>query len=251
MRICLLIFVFVSIHLIDGKSQARYKAGDTLYVWVKNKLQVRDSPNGQVIGSLEYGEQVIMLQDDTEGSSPMQALPITRANGKENPKVTVSGHYAEVSFKKMKGYIFDAYLLKLPPQRKLSNNQREPLHAYFSRTFGLLKTFNEEQGEENYSRLRYVYNNGALYESYSSSCCGNSTLIIPDLSLSEAFVFANYLYFIENYFKDVVDSGTPVVEVVENKNDGSGNYLSFTFELEYICIRKIYNNVILTYEGGD
>lgn len=249
MKICLLV-IFIGLCINEGRAQARYKAGDTLYVWVKNKLQVRDSPTGQVVGSLEYGERVIMLQDDTGGNSPMQALPITRANGKANPKVTVSGHYVEVSFKKMKGYVFDAYLLKFPPLRKLSNNQNEPLHTYFSRTFGLLKTLNAEQGEENYSRFRYVYNNGAFYESYSSSCCGNSTLIIPDLSLSEAFVFANYLYSIENYFKDVVDSG-PVVEVIENKDYGNGDYLSFTFELEYICIRKIYNNVILTYEGGD
>ncbi|AYB34473.1 hypothetical protein [Chryseolinea soli] len=241
MRICLLIIFFIGLHLAEGRAQARFKTGDTLYVWARNKLQVRDRPNGKIIGSLSYGDQVV-LQGYSESGASIQALPTTIEKGKENDKVMVSGSYVEVSFKKTKGYVFDAYLLRYPPLES-----KEPLPEYFARTFGLLKTLKEERGTENYSFLRYVYKNGISYESQTGEKSYESVVIIPDLSIAEAIVFCSYLFHLESYLANAYTSH--VVKVVDIRNQGTGSYLYFAFDLESFRIEKTGSYIIITSEG--
>jgi hypothetical protein len=243
MRICVLIIFFIGLHLGEGRAQARYKTGDTLYVWARNKLQVRDSPNGKIIGSLSYGDPVIMLQDDSGSGVSIQALPTTIENGKENDKVMVSGSYVEISFKKTKGYVFDAYVLKYPPLKS-----KEPLPEYFARTFGLLKTLREECGEENYSSERFVYENGALYESHTNEKSYGTVIIIPDQSLTEAFVFCNYFFQLESYFSATAYT-SHVVKVVNIGNQGTGSSLYMAFDLEDFRIEKAGSYIIITADG--
>jgi hypothetical protein len=243
MRICGLIIFFIGIHLGEVRAQARYKKGDTLYVWARTKLQVRDSPNGKIIGSLGYGDPVVMLQDDSGSGVSIQALPTTIGNGKENDKVMVSGSYVEVSLKKTKGYVFDAYLLKYPPLAS-----KEPLPQYFARTVGLLKTLKEERGNENYSSERYVYNNGASYESHTNEKSYGTVVIIPDLSLTEAFVFCNYFFQLESYFSATAYT-SHVVKVVNIRNQETGSSLYFAFDLETFRIEKAGSYIIITGEG--
>ncbi|SHG67564.1 hypothetical protein SAMN04488109_1354 [Chryseolinea serpens] len=247
MRIWL--FAFIGLSIKHVQAAPRYMAGDSLYVWTLKKLQVRDK-DGKVIGALSYGDRVMMLHDDENIRVPIQALPSSTTDGRENPAVMVWGSYVEVGYRNLSGYVFDAYLLKFPPLKTLSNGQREFLPDYFARAFGLLKTVKDQRQDEPF-QLQKVYNNGITYARSYVVCCWNTVVMIPDFSMTEAIVFLNYVGGIESYFKDeYIETEKPVIGL-EGEQGREPTYVSFTFELQLYSLRKVNDYLIITDEGGD
>jgi hypothetical protein len=180
----------------------------------------------------------------------MQALPSSTTNGRENPPVMVWGRYVEVGYQNLKGYVFDAYLLKFPPLRTLSNGQREGLLEYFARTLDVLKTLEDQHQQEPF-KLRHVYNNGVTHAMSYYMCCWNTVIMIPDFSITEGLVFLNYVGGIESYFKDeYVQAEKPVIHI-EGEQGREPTYLAFTFELQLYSLRKVNDYLIITDDGGD
>ncbi|AYB34484.1 hypothetical protein [Chryseolinea soli] len=247
MRIWL--FVFIGLSITHVQAAPRYKTGDSLYVWTLKKLQVRDKA-GKVIGALSYGDRVVMFQDDEYAKIPIQALPTSTTDGRENPPVMVWGAYVEIGFQNLRGYVFDAYLLKFPPLKTLSSGRREFLPDYFARAFGLMKTLKDQQQNEPF-QLEYVYNNGITYSRSYVICCWSTVMMIPDFSMTEAFVFLSYVGGLESYFKDeYIETERPVIRA-EGEQGREPTYLSFKFEVQLYSIRKVNDFLIITDDGGD
>jgi hypothetical protein len=243
------IFVFIMLCVLFSSNASafeRYKAGDTLYVWATGGVNVRSKPDGEIISKLSYGTPVIARQSDQGKSSEMEIISPRTINNISHPGVNIYGEYVEVSFKNSSGYIFDGYLSKFPPFLCKDNlTNCEGFRQYFSRVFGPEKELKNVQGPEG-NFVRLIYNTGITYDLTASGGWGGELIIIPDMSITEAFLFVNRVF--------GLDGGSEVFEVIKNtmfKNDNiRDEYIQFSGESFQISIRRVQGFIIITASGS-
>ena len=104
-------FTICCMLLAGALSGQNYTAGDELLVIAQGGLNLREEPNTQarILKQLSSGEKVRMVSDPKNGKPAL-------ING-------MKGHWVEIESDNTTGFVFDAYLTKLPAIEKGSDSE--------------------------------------------------------------------------------------------------------------------------------
>lgn len=199
-----LIFILLSLNILQpAKAIGFYQPGDTLYIWAVSGLTLRKeaSLKAAKLATIPYGTLMVAQNYGGGDKVEVEAVPgFTNSQGKF-PPVTLKGSFAQVIFQGDTGYVFDGYLSKLPALKYTAHKQEkkpffEEFGVWAKRNFGLVAE--QKNGTWEYgtpSSAKWVYGNG-----FTTSCWAEKgseiRMILPDVSLEEAFLIFNYT---ENY----------------------------------------------------
>ncbi|MEQ8244634.1 hypothetical protein [Fulvivirga sp.] len=234
-------------------AQKRYLKGDTLYVWSRQGLFLRNEPNGNQINSLQFSTLVIALEDEPDNQIQLEVIKSYESKGKSYPSVSLQGNYVNVQVPQLgqAGYVFDAYISKYPPILELEKDQyNEGFHNYFSKEFGLLKEFKNHGDRENL-RLKIIYGNGINYNLKTTACCSEEVIIFPDMKYTEAYIILNTLFEFEEVINKTKGVQPFYIGVVENYESSGERKILINKELFTYGIHQIENYTIVTIAGGD
>ena len=202
----------------------RYLKEDTLYSWA-DKLNLRESPSldSKVISQIKKGEFVIVKQNKYFKEEDIQINL-----GAKNWEKAITGKWVEVTFKKQKGFLFDAYLSKY--QIELIRD-KENFHA---------KNELRIPGFESYERI--IKSNGIILETGVGTEWGKRIFYIPDLSLEEAIYFIKEELIDREFGKRKWEINLEKKEIKMSEKDDL-----FSIELK---INKIENLCVITIEDS-
>lgn len=177
-------------------------AGDTVYVWAKNGLWLREGPGitAKSIEELPYGTPLKIL-DKGQGAYESTVLYIDKKSeiNKEGiRKYNIAGAWREVqniNKESQKGYIFDGWLLNLPPVECDKETDSLPpciVKNWGVKYFGLLKKThtNKVADCETCGTTRYRFGKGFSYTTYEPGYGSDEELILPNLNLPQGVVAA-------------------------------------------------------------
>lgn len=154
-----------------------YKAGDSLQIFAKTGLRIREAPNGKVMDVLPYGESVVMLQDQpTTGQQSIDHM---------------NGYWVKVGWNDMEGYVFDAFLSILPAMNPNATDLQYYCHQHFKVISDKRSVDSNgdsiRQTEFRYKGQKIVYN-----ERFNSPDAemffGIGKLVFSNISLEEVFL---------------------------------------------------------------
>ncbi|MFK8004975.1 MAG: SH3 domain-containing protein [Saprospiraceae bacterium] len=205
MKLKFIITIFLAIILSEFSIANFYKKGDTLNVWAKSGLNMREGPGTGFpkMKKLEYGDQVQVI--DQQLHSKSLSLTILKKNKRHN-QFKLNGHWVKVKIGKREGYVFDGYLSRLPAMKMITANDGkiffEHFNEYAKREFGIDSTALNADSLKNYDE-RFVYQNGMEWK-YPRSECYFASLDLGKISFNEAYlIFERMTSFEHNakYFK--------------------------------------------------
>ena len=127
--------------LITKKTDAQiYKTEDTLYVWAKSGLLLRngDTANAKVISSIPFGTRIILKEAIYHDSLD---ITIREKKGPARTNINtidwnIKGSYVKIHCSKGTGYVFSGYLGHLKPFQ----NDRSTYLDLLKQNFKLIKT---------------------------------------------------------------------------------------------------------------
>lgn len=194
---CTLYFLFTTFNCFAIEY---YAPGDSLWVWAKNGLNIRETPSekSRVIGQVEHGEPVVAL-DYQDRNLPYEVEEIkAKIETVDNQKVTrpnfvLNGYWAKVKYKGMTGYVFDAYLSKLHAftGRQYESQGEEDFHVWsLKKHTKILKQIGQNKYDERDQKfVRYIFDNGCIIHISGGSGSWTKEMLFPDnLSLIEGFL---------------------------------------------------------------
>lgn len=198
--------VFLLFALFAGMYSAsaieQYREGDTLFVWAKSGLVLRaaDDFKSEKIITLPFGAAVkthsYKYRDEDIAEIEIAVVQPYNFNGKKYPGYTIPGQWVQVTAQGKTGYVFDGYLSKYPPPpSELEPDERGQWHAYLSKVFGIASISKKEGGEDKNLPGHDIvfYKNGASYQRrHTGEFASGITYMLPQLSLEEGFLLANY-----------------------------------------------------------
>jgi hypothetical protein len=167
---------------------SRYKFGDTLYVYARSGLVLRDKPDvaGKKLATLEVTDPVIVT-DQTPFKQSFQT--------KESCGLEINGFWVKVSHKGKEGYAFDGFLLKDYPKVEIS------MPDYWASRSKVIRSTDtppkdDEAHFENYSELEFE--NGVKLTSYAHDLGTITHLTLPKSLFSFQTAYAWVLASIED-----------------------------------------------------
>ena len=184
------------------KANSTYEWGDTLNVWAKSGLNMREGPgtNFPKMKKLEYGDQVQVI--DNQLRSKSLSLTILKKNKRHN-QFKLKGHWVKVKIGKREGYVFDGYLSRLPAMEIRKNAAGEiffeNFNEYAKREIGIDSTALNADSIKNY-RERYIYKNGMEWKDPQSECYFAS-LDLGKISFNEAYLIFEKMTSFEHHAK--------------------------------------------------
>ncbi len=196
-----LILMLLCLDFQSVNANSTYDWGDTLYVWAKSGLNMREGPGTDFpkMKKLEYGEKVQVI-DDYLRSTPL-SLTILRKNKRHN-QFKLKGHWVRVKIGSREGYVFDGYLSRLPAMEIRQTNDGhvfEHFNEYAKREFGIDSTALNADSIKNY-RERYIYKNGMEWKDPQSECYFAS-LDLGKISFNEAYLIFEKMTSFEDHAK--------------------------------------------------
>jgi len=185
MKSCLFILL-LGLTSLNSLSINIYQKGDSLYVWAKNGLKLRDKPNlkSNITAIIPYGQSIIANENRNEiTSNPLSITEVkaTESESKNIPEFKIRGRWLNVNYQGKIGYVFDGYLSKLPTYIKNENH-----HNYFDRIFNTSHLIKDTISLDKFETKKF-YNNGAYTIENIDYCCGSRYSILP-LSIEESYL---------------------------------------------------------------
>lgn len=245
------LFFFQSAQAIDY-----YGIGDTLFVWAQSGLTLRVTPSQQAekLALLPYGTAVIVQEDSYSDRQEMSVTEIKplKSGDKNFPGYTIKGHWVKVSVHGKEGFVFDGYLSTLPPVRPVGGKQKFPEEPveYCRRVFGVLSE--HMQGNVEVGQTGIVFRNGIIYSENNSEGGGEYRLVLPGLSMAEAYLFANTFF----HLAESTNTVPREQEQVPHELRESSRYVLFFHSpeemgavsyVEIICVEGL---AIIVFGGG-
>ena len=243
---------FAGLHSANAIEQ--YREGDTLFVWAKSGLVLRatDDFKSEKIATLPFGTAVkthsYKYRDEDISEIEVVVVQPYNFNGKKYPGYKIPGQWVKVTAQGKTGYVFDGYLSKYPPPpTKLEPGERGEWHEYLSKVFGIAGISKKEAGEDKNSPGHDLvfYKNGASYQRrYAGESASAITYILPQLSLEEGFLLANYFEDLEKNSNrpaktdDVDDSPYLLLESAPNLLDFDSES-SFWGHIKIGCVNGV------------
>ena len=190
MLICLSLILVVS-----GQAQAA-SAGETLYVWAKNGLNLREqaSASSAILSKLNYGAAVTILAPEAEVKYDFPLFP---SSGKANTGVLLNGKWLKVKAGEQEGFVFDKLLLGYAPYLSRDGGKDwYDISAYLEMAFALGKlketrkklSDNEEAIIQHYGKASSGVTLQATQHKIES-IVGGIIFTDPNMSLEQALVF--------------------------------------------------------------
>ena len=183
----------------------QYQEGDTLFVWAKSGLVLRAAPDykAEKIITMPFGRAVKTLwhkyRDEDISETEVAVVQPYNFNGKTYPGYKIPGLWVQVTVQGKRGYVFDGYLSKYPPALGGRGGNREYWDDYLSRAFGKSCISLDTTPYRHVPKYDIdFYKNGASRQSRGvGDGLSVTTYILPELSLEEGFLLANYFYDLE------------------------------------------------------
>lgn len=221
-----------------------YKPGDTLWVWAKNGLNIRDQPNAhsKILGKIENGAPVVSL-DYPNHDFPYAVEEIKQRTEKisanetlEYPNFELAGYWAKIKYKGAVGYVFDGYLSKLQTiighQYDAPGNQDFHVLSLKKQAKVLKQIGKNEYGKDDRIFVRFIFDNGNLINISGGSGHWEKEML-----------FSNNLSLIEGY---LIYAHTMKVETDDLLEKGE-DYLKFKIDTGFLTIKKI-GSLLVIYE---
>ncbi len=195
-------FIFISIILqqpVNAISEYRY--GDSLFVWAKSGLTLRDSTSIRSAKSfiILYGEQITII-DRNIGRTAFEVQEFGV------PSFTIKGCWVRVKYKNHIGYVFDGYLSRLEPviiKERFGIPYVENLEEYLFRAYNFIKKEVETLPTSyDYQKRIYKFEGGVELIEEGSVGWYMHQLIIPNISFEEGYLLANFLFDLEKNYKE-------------------------------------------------
>lgn len=175
-------------------------AQQAIYVWAPSGLSLRAEPrlDAEKIAIIPYGSTVSPSGIVTPFVVEVPALPARRikiGDGPDNflesePYVMEEG-FTFVQFGDSQGYVYAAYLLPFAPPPKLEG----PMSAKEWMDATLLEPFENQGSEKNGDEIFVAsYEGGILLRTDFQNDFQLSEIVLPNLSLAQAFVVADRLF---------------------------------------------------------
>lgn len=202
MKLKFIITIFLAIIFSEFSIANFYKKGDTLHVWAKSGLNMREGPGTDFpkMKKLEYGDQVKVI--DQQLYSHSLSLTILKKKKKHN-QFKLTGHWVKVKIGKREGYVFDGYLSRLPAMKMIIRKDNEILFEHFNeyakREFGIDSTALNADSLKYYDE-RFVYQNGMEWK-YPRSECYFASLDLGKISFNEAYLIFEKMTSFEHHAK--------------------------------------------------
>lgn len=200
-----LLFLIFFADMRSADAIQQYHEGDLLFVWAKSGLILRAAPDFKAdkIITLPYGTEVKTLsskfRDEDISEIEVTVVQPYTFNGKNYPGYKIPGLWVQVTAQGKTGYVFDGYLSKYPPILGGQSKNREYWDDYLSRAFGKSCVSRDTAKNRHVPKYDIVfYKNGASRQSRSvGDGVSAQTYMLPELSLEEGFLLANYFYDLE------------------------------------------------------
>lgn len=207
MKTCI-INILLCFLLLPARAADNYALNDTLYVWARNGLNLREQPDlkGKVIKTLEPGARVI-VREITEKKLTLNSGADTSELIKEPYLLRGEWILVEIDSGR-KGYLFDVYLLKFHTPSESAYKIQEYLLEIRKEELSIDTIWNPE-GIERYESDSEIYtvkinsNNGIRSSVTYNSALGLRISEIDGFSIEEGFIF--YMFF--NPDKDPFSEG--------------------------------------------
>lgn len=186
--ILLLVLVWGSSHCLWSADQ--YSKGDTLFVWAKNGLNLREKPDtkSKILAKVSFGDFLIIVQPTDQEYHVLGIKPDNVPNSyvQESDPVIFKGKWVQVmdQFGQI-GFVIDQYLLrhKPSPERNSTFVQFDILRT--DTTF--LNPVPEDGGALNLSKITYLAH-GITLNSEWGGVWILETYQLPDHTIQEALV---------------------------------------------------------------
>ena len=225
-----------------------YNPADTLFVWADAGTAIRKSPDfsAEIIGELGYGESIV-VREIVDRKFDYEMVKMVLHQKDTFPRFLITGNFIKINHAGSTGYVFDGVLSKLIPA-----NPGESCNQYFTRTAGVLKTIeNLRPDNAEYKFQRVIYNNGAIVQQENGvENSWNYLYLIPDITLTEAYLLFNKLTDFEKRYHDCLNGTSDWIETYPTRFQQNEIILqSGSFEETTIRIANRYIEIIG--EGGN
>nr|WP_294795144.1 SH3 domain-containing protein [uncultured Mucilaginibacter sp.] len=190
---CILISLITLIQVTFSKAQP-IKAGEQLNVWAIKGLALKQQPafSAKTLLTIAYGKPVKVIGDKSFGAATM---PVKNSALLKSLK----GNWIKVSYQGKQGYVFDAYLLKMPPFIMDRYGVSESDEDYLKRNYGIART-SKVKGKDEYEKTTTNYKNGNISISSVFDGCVDTELYLKGLTHQQATVFMEPLFSNDNNF---------------------------------------------------
>jgi Bacterial SH3 domain len=218
-------------------------AQDSIYVWARSGMNLRETPdfNGKKITTLPYGTlvrvveyaQVVKSWSELAGDieEPVVIQHKVMKNKKNNAAYIIEGSWVKVISAGKEGYVFDAYLSRMPPHKTGTMSGEESIDSNLLN----LHTYLQEQiGLAHQASKLTVYKDG-------TSVHGSGQLwIFPEIGRHDGYLLINYFFNLENcvakgkkgagvFLKDDWEEGDYELEFEYEINSRDGFWLIIDF----------------------
>ena len=226
-----------------------YRPGDTLWIWAKSGLNLRDAPNlhGTIIGKLPNGSRVVTLEY-CSGDSDLVVSEKPECSSEEivERNFRIAGRYVKVRWGNVTGYLFDGYLSKLPTIVKNKNldyrgTYEEPFYVEeFKKHFALLsvETYQDpmDPTDEAYHHKKYLFEKGVMLNYYYGKGFEFEIILPLGISLEEAFLFYLHVHAAsEDCIVDQTDSSISIERSSGHLTISKVGSVIVMNEVEYGC----------------
>jgi Bacterial SH3 domain len=236
-QVFFLLFIATQSHAIDY-----YKPGDTLWVWAKNGLNIRSEPNASssVLGKIENGNKVIMLDYPEKGVSfSIEEIKKTVVEDPETGKkrqihFNLDGYWAKIQYGSQVGFVFDAFLSKLPTflGHSYENNSQNGYYVDCLNKHNKLINKIGDKVRDEFDRfdVRYIFDNGCIVSMSGGNGWGTMEMLFTgNLSLIEGYlIYANTMKFKDDKLMDIGEDS-----------------LLFEVEMGTVSIKKVGSFIII------
>lgn len=182
-----------------------YRSGDTLYIWSKSGLVLRDTNSsiGTKLQTIPYGSYVVSedykpyrYEDEFSVTIIDSHVSIDEFSNRKvvNPAVNIKGRWLKVKFLNQEGYVFDGYLSHFQPPIASNFKYDGFISQYLSETFKILKK--TRYSDDKMAESSCEYGGGISYNSVGFDGSVNTYYYIPSLSFDEVLLLFLYSGFI-------------------------------------------------------
>ncbi|MBN1467852.1 MAG: SH3 domain-containing protein [Fusobacteriaceae bacterium] len=184
---------------------SEYKEGDVLYVWVRNGVNLREtpSPTGKVIEVLKYGRKVEVLSQNEKVKFDYEYLqPLKKYDGeKEIKPLTLHGYWIKIKVGDKVGYTLNKLLLEYEPYNAYNfSDESDYFSIYLQKVFKLEKITLTVMEYDEYDKEEYgidkhysmVYSSDYSKNKYEKDTLDYS-LTIENIDYEDAVVFASVI----------------------------------------------------------
>ena len=206
-----------------------YVAGDSLWVWARNGLNIREMPNdsAKVLGVAKNGGQVVALENQTRNwpyeIEEIKASVESRHNKVINhPSFELQGYWAKIEYNGIIGYVFDAYLSKLPTfiGNQYDNQSKDDFHVVsLLKHYPILKQIGQNKYDQyDHKLVKYIFEEGYMINISGGSGHWEKQMLFPDnLSLLEGYFI--YLHTMKSEKDTLMERGKDYL--IFNVGDGT------------------------------